>query len=230
MDCSPPGSSVHEISQARILEQAVVSFSRGSCRPKDQTCIACIGRQILYHWATREALPYSYRFLQSLPLSSHLCCCSVTCLTLLPHGLQHTRLPCPSSSPGVCLNSCPLSWWCHPTISSSVVPFSSCLKSFPASGSIPISQHFASGDQSIGASGSTSVLPISIQGWFCSGLTGWISLLSKGLSRVLSNTTVWKHQFFGAQPSLWSNSHISTVTPPYSKAPFSLTWTVIVAS
>ena len=150
--------------------------------------------------------------------------------SLQPHALKHTRPPCPSPTPEACSNSCPSSQWCCPTISSSVVPFSSCLQSFPVSGSFPMSQLFASGDQSIGASASTSVLPMSIQGWFCLGLTGWISLLSRGLSRVLSNTTVWKHQFFGAQPTLWSNSHICTVTPPYSKAPFSLTWTVTVAS
>ena len=150
-----------------------------------------------------------------------------------PYGLQHTRLPCPSSipelaqtlfdpmdcstpgfpviiNPGACSNSCALSRWCHPTISSSVVPFSSCLQSFPASGSLPTSWFFKSGGQSTGVSASTSVLPINIQDWFPLGLTGWISLQSKGLSRVFSNTTVQKHQFFSAQLSLWSNSHIHT--------------------
>ena len=130
--------------------------------------------------------------------------------SLWPYGLQHTRLPCPSSSPRACSNSCPLSWWCHPNISSSVVPFSSCLQSFPASGFLLMSQLFTSGGQSIGASASASALSMSIQDWFPLGWTGWISLLSKGLSRVFSNTTVQKHQFFGAQPSLWSNSHICT--------------------
>jgi len=130
--------------------------------------------------------------------------------SLQPHGLQHARLPCPSLSPGVSSNSHPLSWWCHPTISSSVVPFSFCLQSFPASGSFPVSQFFASGGQSTGASASLSVLPMNIQGWFPLGLTGVISLLTKGLSRVFSSTAVQKHQFFGAQPSLWSNSHIHT--------------------
>ena len=100
------------------------------------------------------------------------------------------------------LNSCPVSRWCHPTISSSIVPFSSCLQSFPASGSFPMSQFFAWGGQSIGVSASASVLPVNIQDWFPLGLTGWISLLSKGLSRIFSNTTVQKHQFFGAQLSL----------------------------
>ena len=127
-----------------------------------------------------------------------------------PHGLQHARLPCPSPSPGAFPNPCPLSWWCHPTISSSVVPFSSCLQSFPASGSFPMSQLFASDGQSIGVSASASVLPMNIQDWFPFGWTGWISLQSKGLSRVFSNTTVKKHQFFGAQLSSQSNSHIHT--------------------
>ena len=121
-----------------------------------------------------------------------------------PHGLQHARLPCPSPTPGACLNSCPSSRWRHPTISSSVVPFFSCLKSFPASGSFPMSHFFASGGQNIRASAlaSASVLPKSFHGWFPLGLTGLISGQLKGLSRVFSNTTVQKHQFFGAQLSL----------------------------
>ena len=130
--------------------------------------------------------------------------------SLLPHGLQQDRLPCPSPSPRVCSNSCPLSQWCHPTISSSVVPISSHLQSFPASGSFPMSWLFPSGGQSIGASASASVFPKNIQGWFPLGQTGLNSLLSKGLSRVFSSTTVQNHQFFGTQPSLWSNSHIHT--------------------
>ena len=136
--------------------------------------------------------------------------CSVVSDSLRPHGLQHARLPCPSPTPRAYSNSCLLSWWCHPTISSSVIPFSSCLQSFPALGSFPMSQFFASGGQSIGASASSSVLPMSIQDWFSLGWTGWISLQSKRLSRVFSNTTIQKHQFFGAQLSLWSNSHICT--------------------
>ena len=136
--------------------------------------------------------------------------CSVVSDSLPPHGLQHARLPCPSPSPRVCPNSYPLSQWCHPTISSSFVPFSSCLRSFPASGSFQMSQLFTSGGQSIEVSASTPVLPMNIQDWFPLGLTAWISLQSKGLSRVFSNTTVQKHQFFGAQPSIWSNSHIHT--------------------
>ena len=134
---------------------------------------------------------------------------SVVSNSLQLHGLKNTRLLCPSLSPGVCSDSCPLNW-CHPTISSSVIPFSSCPQSFPASGSFPMSRLFASGGQSIGASVSASVLPMSIQDWFPLGWTGLISLLSKGLSKVFSNTTVQKHKFFGTQPSLWSNSYIHT--------------------
>ena len=111
-----------------------------------------------------------------------------------PHGLRHAKPPCPSPTP--CSNSCPSSQWCHPTISSSVIPFSSWLQSFPVSGSFPMSQLFASGGQNIGASASASILPMNIQDWFPLGLTGLISLLSKGLSRVFSNTTVQKHQIY----------------------------------
>ena len=134
---------------------------------------------------------------------------SVVSNSLQPSGLQHSRLPWPSWT-GACSNWCPSSQWRYPTISSSVGPFSSRLQSFPASGSFLVSQFFTSGGQSIGASASASVLPVNIQDWSLLGLTGWISLQSKGLSRVFSNTTVHKHQFFGAQLSLWSNSHIHT--------------------
>ena len=128
---------------------------------------------------------------------------SQSCLTLCDsHGPQHGRPPCPSPPPGVYPNSSPLSQWCHPTISSSVIPFSSCPLSFPASGSFQMSKLFASGGQSIGVSASTSVLPMNAQDWFPLGWTGWISLQSRGLSRVFSNTTVQKHQFFSAQLSL----------------------------
>ena len=135
---------------------------------------------------------------------------SVVSNHLRPHGLQHTRPPCPSPTPGVYSNSCPSSWWYHPTISSSVSPFSSCLQSFPESGSFQMRQLFASGGQSIGVSASASVLPVKIQDWFPLGWTDWISSQSKGLSRVFSNTTVQKHQFFSTQPSSQSNSHIHT--------------------
>ena len=135
---------------------------------------------------------------------------SVVPNSLQLHGLQHARFPCPSATPRACSNSCPLSRWCHPTISSSVIPFSSCLQSFPALGSFSVSQFFTSGGQSIGVSASTSVLPVNIQDWFPSGLTSLISLQSKGLSRVFSNTTVQNHQFFSAQLYLLSNFRIHT--------------------
>ena len=127
---------------------------------------------------------------------------SVVSNSLPPHRLQQARLPCPSPTSRAYSNSNPLSQWCHPTISSSVIPFSSCLRSFPASGSFQMNQFFASRGQSIGVSASASVFPMNIQDWFPLGWTGWITLLSKGLSRVFSNTTVQKHQFFGAQLSL----------------------------
>ena len=126
---------------------------------------------------------------------------SVVSDSLRSHGLQHARPPCPSPTPRIYSNLYPLSWWCHPTISSSVVPFS-CLQSFPASGSFQMSQFFVSGGQSIGVSASASVLPMNIQDWFPLGWTDWISLQSKGLWRVFSNTTFPKHQFFGPQLSL----------------------------
>ena len=136
--------------------------------------------------------------------------CSVMSDSLQHHGLQHARPPCPSPTPGVHSNSCPLSWWCHPTISSSVIPFASCLQSLPASGSFQMSQLFASGGQSIGVSASASVLPMNIQGWYPLVGSALICLQSKGLSRVFSNTIVLKHQFFSAQLSLWPNSHNHT--------------------
>ena len=126
---------------------------------------------------------------------------SVMSDSLQPRGLQHTGLPCPLPTHRACSNSCPSCWWCHPTISSSIVPFSSCLQSFQASGTFPKSQFFASGGQSIGVSASTLLLPMNTQDWFLLGLTGLISLQSKRLSRVFSNTAQ-KHQFFGAQLSL----------------------------
>ena len=138
---------------------------------------------------------------------------SVVSDSLQPHGLKHVRPPYPST-PEAGWNSCPLSQWCHPTLSSSVVPFSSCLQSFPASGSFPMSQCFTSGGQSIGTSTSASVLPVNIQDWFPLGLTGWISLKSRGLSRVFFNTTVQKHQFFGAQLSFSRKLNIIFVAAP----------------
>ena len=140
------------------------------------------------------------------------CCCSVTARSnsLWSHELQHARLPCPSLYPRVCSNSCPLSWWCCLTISSSAALFSFCLQSFPASGSFPMSQLFASGGQSVRVSISASVLTMNIQSWFPLGLTGLTFFQSKGLSRVFPSTIIWRHQFFGAQPSLWSKFYIHT--------------------
>ena len=136
--------------------------------------------------------------------------CSVMSDSLRPHELQYTRPPCPSPTPRVYPNSRLSSRWCHPAISSSVVPFSSCPQSLPASVSFPMSQLFAWGGQSIGVSALQSVLPMNTQDWSPLGWTGWISLQSKGLSRVFSNTTVQKHQFFGARLSSHSNFHIHT--------------------
>ena len=168
-------------------------------------------------WPQTVKVPSSEWFQWGQTLaSSHTfcCCCSVSEFgltdSLWPQGLQHARLPCPLPSPGVCSDPRPLCRWYHSTTLSSVTPFSSRPQSFPASGSFPMSQLFASGGQSIGVSASASVLPINIQGWFSLGLTGLISLLSKGLTKVFSSTTFRKHQFFSPQPSSWSNSHIHT--------------------
>ena len=133
---------------------------------------------------------------------------SVVSYSLWPHEPQHARPPCPSPTPRVHPNPCPLSWWCHPAISSSVVLFSSCPQSFPVSRSFQMSQLFASGGHSSGVSVSQSVLPMNKQDWYPLGWTGWISLQSKGLSRVFSNTTVQKHQFFGAQLSTLTSIHV----------------------
>ena len=173
MDCSPLGSSVHGILQAMILERTAMPSPRGSSLPRDRT------------------RPSSVQFIRSVVSDS-----------LWPHEPQHARPPCPSPTPRIYPNSCPLGQWCHLTISFSVVPFSSHLQSFPASGSFQMSQFFASGGKRIGVWGSASVLPVNTQDWLPLGWTGWISLQSKGLSRVFSNTTVQKHQFFGTQLSL----------------------------
>ena len=155
-------------------------------------------------------ITYKIKYMHRIICFSSVLFNSVTqsCLILWPHGLQHARLPCLSPTPRACSYSRPSSRWCHPTILSSIIPFSSCLQSFLASGSFPMSQFFASSGQSIGASASASVLPMNIQDWFPLGWTGLITLQSKGLSRVFSNTTVQKHPFFSAQLSLWSNYHI----------------------
>ena len=188
------------ISQARILEWVAISSSRGSSWSMHQTTISYINRRILYHWTTREA-----QNTQSVQFSS-----SVVSDSLRPHESQHARPPCPPPPPGLHSDSCPSSQWCHPAISSSVVPFSSCPQSLPASESFPMSQFFPWGGQSTGVSALASFLPKNTQGWSPSEGTGWISLQSKGLSRVFSNTTVQKHQFFSTHLSSQSNSHIHT--------------------
>ena len=158
------------------------------------------------HWVRVHCF-LEHRFLAVLSL---LFSRSVVFNSLRPHGVQRARFPCPSPSPGVCSNSCPSSRWCHPTISLSVIPFSFYLQSFLSSGSFLMSQLFTSGGQSIGISALASVFAMNIQGWFPLRLTGLISLQSKGLWRVFSNTTVQKCQFFSTQPLLWSNSHTHT--------------------
>ena len=152
-------SSVHGILQARILEWIAIPFSRGPSWSRDLIQVSCIADRFFTIW-TISSVQFSR---------------SVVSDSLQPHGLQHTRLPCPSPIPRAYPNSCPLSRWCHPTISSSVVPFSSCPQSFPASASFPMSRFFASGGQSIGVSASASVLPMNIQDWVPVGWTGWIS-------------------------------------------------------
>ena len=174
------------ILQARILEWVAFPVSRESSQHRHPTQVSCIAGRFFTNWAMRGKPHYVI-----VQFS-----CSVMSVSLQPHGLQHTRLPSPSPSPGVCSNPYPLSRWCHPTISPSVIPFSSCLQFFPASGSFPMSQLFTSGSQSSGELASASVLPMNIQDLFPLGWTGWISLQSKGLSRVFSNTTLQKHQFF----------------------------------
>ena len=168
-----------------------------SCRCHKSAQVQQVRTPPMYYFTV--SVNHKIRWTQQGPL---LCCCKVTksCLTLCnPHGLQHTRLPCPSTSPGVCSNSCPLSQWCHPIISSSVSPFSSCPQSFPASGSFPMSRLSVSDGWSSGASTSTSVLPINIQGWFSLGLAGLIALLSKGLSSVLQHNSkvsiLWRSRY-----------------------------------
>ena len=155
-------------------------------------------------WKVERSYNLNWNFW--IPVSS----VSVVSDSLQPHGLQHARPPCPSPTPGVHSNSCPSSRWCHPAISSSVVPFSSCPEALQASGSFPMCQLFTWDGQRIGVSASASVLPMNTQDWSPLGWTAWIFLQSKGLSRVFSNTTVQKHQFFGAQLSSQSNSHIHT--------------------
>ena len=172
MDSNLPGSSVHGISQTRILEWVAIFFSRDLPQPGIQPTSPTLSSGFFIHLTVQISQPADF---------------------LWSNILQHARLPCPSATRGACSDSCPLSHWCYPTISSSVIPFFSRLQSFPASESFPMSQLFASGGQSIEASASAWVLPMNIQDVFSLELTGLISLLSKGLSRVFSNTTVQKH-------------------------------------
>ena len=153
---------------------------------------------VRHNWATKHSSTHVHKNGKVTSVSVQFSRSGVSD-SVQPHGPQHARPPCSSPTPGVYPSSCPLSQWCHPTISSSVVPFSSCPQSFPASGSFLVSQLFAWGGQIIGVSASTSVLPMNIQDWYPLGWTRWISLKSKGLSRVFSNSTVQKHQFFSAQ-------------------------------
>ena len=199
----PLDYTVHGILQARILEWVAFPFSRGYSRG----LLHC--RLILYQLNHKgsprilEWVAYPFSSESSWPRNpSRVSCIAGRFFNNWAIRECNTRLPCPSLTPRACSNSDPSSWWCHPKISSSVVPFSSCLQSFPASGSFQMSQFFTLGGQNIGVSASTLVLPMNIQDWFPLGWTSWISLQSKGLSRVFSNTTVQKHQFFSAQLSL----------------------------
>ena len=199
-----PGSSVHKIFPWRILEWVGISSSRGFFPTQGSNLH-------LPYWQedslqmTHLGIPKLNIHLPSVQFSR-----SVVSDSLWPHESQHTRPPCPSPTPRVYSNSCPSSPWCHPAISSSVVPSSSCLQSLPASGSFQMIQLLVWGGWSTEVSASASVLPMNTQDWSPLRWTGWISLQSKGLSRVFSNTTVQKHQFFNTHISLQSNSHIHT--------------------
>ena len=200
MDCSPPGSfSLWDLHKHSY--------------PSKSTVVGCcflLQGIFLAQESNLCLLLLAGKFFTTEPISSVQFSRSVVSDSLWPHESQHARPPCPSPTPGVHPNPCPSSQWCHPAISSSVVPFSSCPRSLPASGSFPVNQLFAWGGQSIGVSASISVLPMNTQDWFALGWTGLLSLQSKELSRVFSNDRVQKHQFFGTQPSSPSNSHIHT--------------------
>ena len=198
----------------RILE----GYKPRGCKEMDTTeRLSLIGKLKLENWhpipgclALGEWSHHHDHHMHKENISSVQLSCSVVSDSLRPHESQHARPPCPSPTPRAYSSSCPLSRWCHPVISSSVGPFSSCPQSLPASGSFPVSQLFAWGDQSIGVSASASVLPTNTQDRSPLGWNGWISSQSKGLSRVFSNTTVQKHQFFSTQLSSQSNCHIHT--------------------
>ena len=201
--CSPPGSTVYGISQARILEWVAIPSSRGSSQHKDRNwviCISCLAGRFF----TAELLgkPSTCLLL--------LCSCLVMSGSLQLHGQQRARPPCPPPSSRFCSSFYPPSLWCHPTVLSSAAPFSSSLQSFWPSRSFKMSWLFASGEQSTGVSASAPVLPMNTESWSPLWLTGLISLQFKGFSRVFSNTTVQRYQFLGAHPSFWSNFHIRT--------------------
>ena len=207
IDGGPPGSPVPGILQARALVWVAISFCNAW---KWKVKAKSLSRVRLFAtpWTEDHQAPLSMGWYTQF--SSVQSSCSVMSHSLWPHESQHTRPPCPSPTPRVHSDSQPSSQWCHPAISSSVVPFSSCPQSLPASESFPMSQLFTWGGQSTGVSTLASYLPKKSQGWSPSEWTGWISLQSKGLSKVFSNTTVQKHQFFSAQLSSQSNSHIHT--------------------
>ena len=197
---APPGLTLH-IPMREYMPLRVGGWRRVLLTP--QHCFQANSPsfcKVPLSFGAHTQLPITVIYFPCVQFSSVTQSCPTLCSW--PHELQHARPPCPTSIPRAHPNSCPLSRWCHPTISSSVVPFSSCPQSFPASGSFQMSQLFGSGGQSIRVSASTSDLPMNIQNWSPLGWTGWISLQSKGLTRVLSNNTVQKHQFFGAQLSL----------------------------
>ena len=191
----------HDYGKKNKFDEFTDKFAEGNSKNRNYKiavhyCIKPIGRSM---FSSLSSKIHSVQFSRSVMSDS-----------LGPHELQHASPPCPSPTPGVHSNSCPSSWWCHPAISFSVVSLSSCPQSLPASESFPMSQLFAWGSQSTGVSALASVLPKKSQVWSPSEWTGWISLQSKGLSRVFSSTTVQKHQFFSAQLSSPSNSHIHT--------------------
>ena len=204
MDCSlphcctwdSPGKNIG-VESTGVDKNTAIPFSKGFSQPRGWTQISCIAGRFFTVWAIREVVSQSV---------SH----SVVSNSLRPQKSQHTRPPCPSPTPWVYSNSCPSSKWCHSAISSSVVPFTSRPQCLPASGSFPMSQLFAWGGQRTGFSASASALSMNTPDQSPLGWTGWISLQSKGLSRVFSNTTVQKHQFFGTQLSSQSKSHIHT--------------------
>ena len=216
IDYSLPGSSAHGIFQTRILEWVTISFSRGSSRQWSNPHLLC-----LLHWQADSLPLFQPRKPSSLwAWANHLIMCEIIIIckmqisfqlsrsvmsdNLRPHESQHARPPCPAPTPRVHSDSCPSSQWCHPAISSSVVPSSSCPQSLPASESFPMSQLFAWGGQSTGVSALASFLPKNPRGWSPSEWTAWISLQSKGLSRVFSNTTVKTHQFLHRIDYLWT--------------------------